>query len=61
MTIIIKKADTKEQIEKKLSRLYASRRSRKPKGFDAQKYLGKNIFGGIDGLVFQKQVRNEWS
>ena len=60
MTIVIKKADTKEQIEKKLSRLYASRKKRKPRGFDAMKYLGKGIFGGMDGMELQKRARNEW-
>jgi len=58
MTIIIKKADTKEQIEKKLSRLNSS--SNKQKGFNAMKYLGKGIFGETDGLNYQKKVRNEW-
>ena len=61
MTIIIKKTDTQEQIKKKLSRLHASRKSQKPKGFDAMKYVGKGIFGGADGLILQKQLRNEWN
>ncbi len=60
MTIVIKKADTKEQIEKKLARLSSKRKSAKATGFDAMKYLGRGIFNGIDGLEFQKKVRNEW-
>ena len=60
MTIIIKKADTKEQIEKKLSHLNGSRDNQKQKGFNAMKYLGKGIFGETDGMDYQKKVRNEW-
>ena len=60
MTIVIKKADTKEQIEKKLSRLRASNGEKKPSGFNAAKYAGKGIFGKTDGIEYQKKVRNEW-
>jgi|HubBroStandDraft_3_1064219.scaffolds.fasta_scaffold4208923_1 hypothetical protein len=60
MTIIIKKTDTREQVEKKLSQLSNARVRRRPLGFDAKKYLGKGIFGMADGLEFQRKVRNEW-
>lgn len=60
MTIIIKKGDTMEEIEKKLSRLYASSKL-KTRGFDAMKYLGKGFFSGMDGLGYQKKARNQWA
>ena len=60
MTITIKKTDTKEQIDKKLSRLTISHNKKKPAGFNAKKYSGKGIFGEIDGLQYQKQVRDGW-
>ena len=60
MTIVIKQTDTKELIETKLARFYASRDKRKIKGFDAAKYAGKlkGVFG--DGLKYQKRLRDEW-
>lgn len=60
MTIVIKQTDTKELIERKLERFYASRNKRKAKGFDASKYVGKlkGLYG--DGLKYQKRLRNEW-
>lgn len=30
------------------------------KGFDPSKYAGK-LIRGLDGLEYQKQVRNEWN
>ena len=60
MHIVIKQTDSKELIETKLARFYASRKKRKPKGFDAAKYAGKlkGLYG--DGLIYQKRLRREY-
>jgi hypothetical protein len=60
MTVVIKRTDSKELIETKLTHFYALRAKRKIKGFDASKYAGKlkGLYG--DGLKYQKKVRDEW-
>lgn len=40
-------------------KLIASQQKKPQKGFDASKYAGK-LKRGLDGLTYQKQVRNEW-
>ncbi|MEP7170753.1 MAG: hypothetical protein ABI855_15400 [Bacteroidota bacterium] len=60
MTVIIKRTDTKAQIDRKLARAASVKSRRSKKGFDAMKYLGKlkNLYG--DALAYQKRLRNEW-
>ena len=61
MTVLIRKKDTRKQIEKKLSRFSAtSKRTRRKKTFDAMKYVGllKGVYG--NPLDYQKQRRDEW-
>ena len=62
MTVIIRKTDTPAQIRRKMKRASAAaaRQARKTRGFPAHKFLGKGIFKGIDGLAYQKKVRDEW-
>ena len=62
MTVIIRKTDTPAQIERKMKRAAAAaaRHARKTKGFPAHKFAGKKIFGGADGLAYQKKSRDEW-
>lgn len=61
MTVIIKKSDSKDQIEKKLSRItLSSRKKRREPGFRAMLFLGKvkSLYG--NPLAYQKRIRNEW-
>ena len=60
MHIVIKQTDSKDLIETKLARFYASREKRRLKGFDTAKYAGKlkGLYG--DGLIYQKRLRGEW-
>ena len=53
MLIEIKKSTTKEQIAKLLKKIKFG------KSFNAQKYCGA-LKWNIDGIEFQKQLRNEW-
>jgi hypothetical protein len=61
MTVYIHKTDSPEEIERKMARLVRSK-SKHPrqKSFDPFKFVGKGIFKGIDGLDYQKKVRNGW-
>jgi hypothetical protein len=60
MTVIIKKTDTKAQIEKKLAQAASSKKRLGKKGFNAMKFVGKlkDLYG--DPLTYQKRLRNEW-
>ena len=44
--------------EKAISEFFRERKSVKP--FDAKKHLGK-LKRGLDGLEYQKQLRDEWN
>ncbi|HEV7378408.1 MAG TPA: hypothetical protein VGN64_01330 [Dyadobacter sp.] len=57
MVITIKKDAPASEIKKAMETLAEERAKRK--GFDAKKYAGKIKFP-IDGLTYQKQIRNEW-
>ncbi len=63
MTVIIRKTDTRLQIQRKMKRAAAAaaRQARKTKGFPAHKFAGKKIFGCTDGLAYQKKTRDEWA
>ncbi len=54
MIVKIKAGSSKAEIEKALIKI-----RRKKKGFDASKHFGK-VKWDIDGLAYQKKVRNEW-
>ncbi len=54
MTIKIAKSSTAKQLEDALKKLESS-----SKGIDLDKYFGKINFE-VDGLTYQKKVRNEW-
>jgi hypothetical protein len=56
MVIKISKNTSKAQIQHQLKKL--SRRKTK-QGFDPKKYFGK-LIRNLDGLEYQKSVRNEW-
>ena len=55
MILQIKKPITKEKVQKALSRLVE-----KKKGKSLKKHFGK-LKRGLDGLEYQKQVRNAWN
>jgi len=56
MSVTINKNQSTRQINKKLNELS----KKKPhKGIDANAWLGKVNFG-IDGLEYQKKIRDEW-
>ena len=57
MVIKISKKASRSQIQLELKKL-AKKKGKK--GFDAKKYFGK-LVRGMDGLTYQKTVRNEWS
>jgi hypothetical protein len=57
MTIKISNKTTKSQIEKAVSKFS---KEKKTKGFDARKYFGK-LVRNVDGLDYQKSLRNEWN
>jgi len=62
MTIIIRASDSKEQLEKKMTRaMKAHRKQLLSKSFDPFKFLGKlkDVYG--DGLEYQQKLRDEWS
>lgn len=60
MTVVIRKKDTPTQVKQKISRVMKTTGKKKKKVFNAKKFLGKGIFEGVDGLEYQKKVRNEW-
>jgi len=55
MTIKVSKKTTRKGIKKALAKAISLR-----KKIDLSKYSGKVDFG-MDGLTYQKKVRNEWS
>jgi hypothetical protein len=55
MVIKISKKSKKEDLDKALRKM-----STKRKKLDLNKYFGKVSFG-IDGLAYQKKIRNEWT
>ena len=56
MSVTINKNQSTRQIDKKLKELS----KKKPhKGIDANAWVGKLNFG-IDGLAYQKKIRDEW-
>jgi hypothetical protein len=57
MVIKISKKASRSQIQLELKKL-AKKKAKS--GFDAKKYYGK-LVRGIDGLSYQKTVRNEWN
>lgn len=54
MVVVLKKNASKKDLEELLKKLKVG------KPFNAQKHLGK-LKLKIDGLKYQKQVRDEWS
>lgn len=56
MTIRISEKAKKSEIEEAIKKV-AKRSARK--GFNAKKFAGKAV-RGIDGLIYQKSIRNEW-
>ena len=54
MKVEIKNGMSQEEIEKELSKL-----EKDEKKANLKKYAGKVDFG-MDGLTYQKKVRNEW-
>ena len=58
MVITIKKDAPPSAIKDAMKAIAEERATRK--GFDAKKYAGKIKFP-IDGLTYQKQVRDEWA
>lgn len=57
MVIKLSKKTSRSQIKLELRKL-AKKKAKK--GFDAKKYYGK-LVRGIDGLSYQKTVRDEWN
>jgi len=55
MVVVIKKGDSIEKINKLLAKLQAKAK----KGLDAKKFSG-TLSSKIDGLEFQKKLRDEW-
>ncbi len=61
MKVVIKKNDTLKEMNRKIDKASRAARKTKPKKtFDPYQFLGKGIFKGVDGLEFQKKVRDEW-
>ncbi len=62
MTVIIRKTDTRAQIQRKMKRAAAAavRHARKTKGFPAHKFAGKlkGLYG--NPIEYQKCIRDEW-
>ena len=54
MVLILKKSATKKDLDELLNKLKVGR------PFNAKKHLGK-LKMNIDGLEYQKAVRNEWN
>jgi len=59
LTVIIKKTDSVEVMNRKIARVLRAKRKSK-NIFDPYKYLGKmkGVFG--DPLEYQKKMRDEW-
>ena len=57
MTVRVSSKASKSEIEEAIRKI-ADQNSKK--GFNAKKFLGK-VVRGLDGLEYQKLVRNEWS
>jgi predicted DNA binding CopG/RHH family protein len=57
MTVRISEKAKKSEIEEAIKKI-ANKSSKK--GFNAKKFVGKAI-RGLDGLDYQKLVRNEWN
>lgn len=57
MVIKLSKKASRSEIQSELKKL--SKRKVK-QGFNAKKYFGK-LVRGLDGMEYQKAVRNEWS
>jgi hypothetical protein len=57
MVVVIKKDAPLSAVSDALKAIEEDRATRK--GFDAKKYAGKIKFP-VDGLTYQKQVRDEW-
>jgi hypothetical protein len=57
MVVVIKKDAPPSAIQDAMKAIAEERSTRK--GFDAKKYAGKIKFP-VDGLTYQKQVRDEW-
>jgi hypothetical protein len=57
MVIIIPKDAPPSAVSEAMKAIAKERATRK--GFDAKKYAGK-LKRGLDGLAYQKQVRDEW-
>jgi hypothetical protein len=58
MVIIIKKDAPANAVEEALKTI-ANQPKKAQKGFDPSKYAGKIKFP-VDGLTYQKQIRDEW-
>lgn len=54
MVIRVSKKSKREDLDKALTRMKSKR-----KKIDLNKYFGKVDFG-VDGLTYQKKIRNEW-
>ncbi|HEU5289131.1 MAG TPA: hypothetical protein VFU05_00725 [Cyclobacteriaceae bacterium] len=57
MVIKITKKASRSQIQLELKKIG---KKKAKGGFDAKKYYGK-LVRGLEGLVYQKAVRNEWN
>ncbi len=59
MTVIIKKTDSVEVMNRKIEKVMRAKRKAK-KEFNPYKYLGKmkGVFG--DPMEYQRKVRDEW-
>jgi len=53
-SIVINHNSSRKELDEALAKI-----SKKPKGIDLKKYFGKVKFK-MDGLEYQKQIRNEW-
>lgn len=57
MVVVIKKDAPPSEIKDSMKAIEEDTATRK--GFDAKKYAGK-LKRGLDGLTYQKKVRDEW-
>jgi hypothetical protein len=53
-SIIIDQNSSRKELDEALAKI-----ERKPRGINLKKYFGKVKFR-MDGLEFQKKIRNEW-
>jgi hypothetical protein len=60
MTVTIPKKASKEQVKKALSKLGKKKKNPVGKKGNATKFFGINP-DEVDGLVYQKKVRKEWT